>query len=285
MEATLKGTVRYDGTRFAGWQRQSNGRTVQGEIETAMARIAGRHVAVQGAGRTDAGVHALGQVFSCRWPGDPPERLRHALSQMLSPEIRITRLVPVADDFNARFSAKSKRYCYAIDTGSEADPFSARYAWHVPYRLDLALMASLLPKLVGRHDFAGFQSTGSQMKTTVRTLYSATLEQGGLVEARDGERLWRFNFHGDGFLYHMVRNMVGTLVEIGRGRFDPAFLDQCVDAPGPFLGHCAPAHGLAMAEVFYDEVTEEPCATGSLPASARPRTTRRTKHEASGSSP
>jgi tRNA pseudouridine38-40 synthase len=252
MEETLKGIVRYDGTDFAGWQIQEHARTVQGEIEAALSRIADAPVRVQGASRTDAGVHALGQVFSCRWPGKAPDRLRHALSQMLKPEIRVVSLECVPDDFNARFSTVSKRYLYTFDCGPEPDPFAARYAWHVPYNLDLECIRALLPELEGRHDFAGLESTGSQMKTTERTLFEVRMAPGGAVTPCDADQLWHLSLHGDGFLYHMVRNIAGTLIEIGRGRWPASFLAECLTPPGPFRGHCAPAHGLALAAVYYE---------------------------------
>lgn len=251
METTLKAIVRYDGTDFAGWQKQPGKRTVQGVLETAMNRIAGRPVHVQGASRTDAGVHALGQVFSCRWPGPFPAQLRRALSRMLGPEIWVTDLIEAPPDFNARFWAKSKRYAYSLDLGREPDPLSARYAWHVPYRVDLDCARALLPALEGVHDFAGFQSTGSPAETTTRRLISARLEPGGLIQARDASQLWRLELHGDGFLYHMVRNIAGTLIEIARGRFPPEFFDACLTSPGPFRGYCAPAHGLALVSIEY----------------------------------
>jgi tRNA pseudouridine38-40 synthase len=254
----LKGVCRYDGTGFAGWQRQDNGPTVQAAIEDAFAQIAGRPVPIQGAGRTDAGVHALGQVFSCRWPGKPPVRLRHAVSKMLSPRVRIESLEPVPESFNARFSARGKRYVYAFDFGRAADPFAARHAWHVPYRVDLPLLEACLPKFIGRRDFAGFQSAGSQMKTTVRTVHSITLRPGGWAGPVDHPSLWHLEFHGDAFLYKMVRNICGTLIEVARGRFEPEFIDNQLAALGPFRGHCAPAQGLALAEVFYDPADTAP---------------------------
>ncbi len=252
METTLKGTVRYLGTNFAGWQVQDHERTVQGELEAALSRIASRPIRVQGAGRTDAGVHALGQVFSCAWPGAFPTRLRHSLSQMLAPEIRVTALEAAPSDFNARFSAVSKRYVYSLDLGREADPLAAPYAWHVPFALDMEMLSRMLPRIEGKRDFAGFQSSGTQIHNTVRTIFSVRLERGGMAGPADAGALWRIEFHGDGFLYKMVRNLTGTLVEIARGRFPGAFLDACLASPGPFLGHCAPAQGLAMAEVIYD---------------------------------
>ncbi|MCC6145439.1 MAG: tRNA pseudouridine(38-40) synthase TruA [Candidatus Hydrogenedentes bacterium] len=247
----FRATVRYDGAPFAGWQLQPGRRTVQGDIEAALARIAGTPVRIQGAGRTDAGVHALGQVFSGEWPGTPPERLRHALSSMLSPDIRITEFEMAPPGFNARFSAKAKRYAYAMDFAREPDPFSARYAWHVPYAIDFDRIRACLPVLHGTHDFAGFQSAGSQMQTTVRTIYDISLHRGGITGPLDSDTLWRLEFYGDAFLYKMVRNITGTLIEIGRGRFDASFIEEALARGGPFRGHCAPPHGLALVRVEY----------------------------------
>lgn len=253
MSTTLKCVVRYDGTDFAGWQRQPGRRTVQGALEDALSRIAAAKVAIQGAGRTDAGVHALGQVFSCRWPGEPPARLAYALSKMLGPEIRIESLEPAPPQFNARFDALGKRYIYAFDFNRRPDPFSARYAWHVPYALDLDLFQSALAGVIGCHDFAGFQSAGNQMQHTVRTIFSAVFNKGGLCGATDAHGLYRVELTGDGFLYKMVRNICGTLVEVARGRFPSNAVSYMLYAGGAFHGHCAPAQGLALAEVFYDE--------------------------------
>ena len=253
-ETCLRGTIQYDGTAFAGWQVQYQGeRTVQGELEAAMSKIAGRPIAVQCAGRTDSGVHALGQVFSCTWPGTPPTRLRHALSRILGPEIRITALEEAPPGFNARFWAKSKRYTYSMDLGREPNPFAARYAWHVRYRLDLDVIHRLLPAIYGTHDFAGFQSAGSNMRTTVRTVHSAVLLPGALIGPQDCPDLVRIEYHGNAFLYKMIRNLTGTLIEVARGRFPEAFFHQCLASPGPFLGHCAPPHGLALVSVDYGD--------------------------------
>lgn len=251
MAYTLKGIIQYDGTGFHGWQRQPGLRTVQGALETALSQIADRPVAVQGSGRTDAGVHAFGQVFSCAWPRPLDGRLRHALSKMLGPEVWVVTLEEAAEGFNARFAAVSKRYAYALDLSPEPNPFAARYAWHVPYALDLDRMAQCLQVLVGEHDFAGFQSTGHQMEKTVRTLFSAEVKQGGILHPVGSETQWRLEFWGDGFLYHMVRNITGSLVEIGRGRYSADFLREQLEQGGPFRGHCAPARGLALMEVRY----------------------------------
>ncbi|WP_320178496.1 tRNA pseudouridine(38-40) synthase TruA [Roseovarius pacificus] len=248
---TLRATVRYDGSGFAGWQKQPHARTVQGELEAAMSRIANQPVRIQGAGRTDAGVHAFGQVFSCKWPGPFPVRLRTALSRMLGPEIRLTEVVEAAPNFNARFDAVAKRYAYSLDLGRDPDPFVARYAWHVLHEVDLGLLRDLLKRLEGEHDFAGFQSTGSTREHTRRTIYSAELLPGAVCGPCDLDYLWRLAFHGDGFLYHMVRNITGTVVEIARGRYPDTFLDELLASQGPFPGYCAPAHGLTMVSVEY----------------------------------
>ena len=250
--ATLKCIVRYNGAPFAGWQRQPGQRTVQGEIEGALSRIANSPIAIQGAGRTDAGVHALGQVFSCQWPGTSPSRLAHAVSCMLAPDIHLVSVEAAQPDFNARFDAQWKRYVYAFDFGRVADPFSACFAWHVPYRVDLDLMRKTLTQFVGAHDFAGFQSAGSQIRETKRTIYTAELLHGGFCGPTDNDCLYRIELTGDGFLYKMVRNICGTLVEVARGRFTPAFAGQLLAAGDVFRGHCAPPHGLALATVSYD---------------------------------
>lgn len=254
METTLKGRVRYDGTGFAGWQRQRHARSVQGEIEAALTRIARRPIGIQGAARTDAGVHAVGQVFSCVWPDAPPARLRHALSQLLAPEIRVDTLEPAPQGFNARFDALGKRYAYTFEIAREADPLAARYAWHVHYELDLDRLRTCLPLLRGTHDFAGFQSTGSQIRhSTVRTLYRVELLHGPAIGPCDNPSLWRLEFEGDGFLYRMVRNLTGSLIEIARGRHDSDFIEAALASPGPFHGYCAPAQGLALMEVYYGQ--------------------------------
>ncbi|MCP4642068.1 MAG: tRNA pseudouridine(38-40) synthase TruA [bacterium] len=252
MSQRLKATVRYDGTRFSGWQVQPTERTVQGAIEGALARIAGDQVRIQGAGRTDAGVHAMGQVFSFDWDRPvSPETLRRSISRMLGPEIQIVDIRSVAAEFHARKSAVSKRYAYAFLRSREADPLTARYAWCVPVEVDLDAIRDLAPRLVGEHDFAGFQGGGASVKTTVRTIYSLELMPGGIVSPCDAGNLWRLEFRGNGFLYKMVRNITGTLIDIARGQLPEERLSELLESPGPFRGHTAPAHGLALVEVVY----------------------------------
>lgn len=252
MEQNLKAIVRYDGATFAGWQIQPGVRTVQGEIERALSQIACAPIRVLGAGRTDSGVHALAQVFSFRWPADRPhDRLANALSGMLGPDIRITGIAPATPDFHARYAAKSKRYAYTLQLARRPDPFTARYAWSIPWALDLGLLASLGQTLTGAHDFAGFQCSGATVKTTVRTLYSVEVLEGGVMAPLDVQDLWRIEYHGDGFLYKMVRNLTAVMVDIARGKLPLTRLEECLNAPGPFQGHTAPAHGLTLVEVRY----------------------------------
>lgn len=252
-DRTLKAVVRYDGASFAGWQVQPGARSVQGDLQAALSRIAVRPVRVHGAGRTDAGVHALAQVASFQWPDIMPEdRLRRALSRMLSPDIRIESIHEAAPDFHARKSAIGKRYAYTLNLESEPDPLSARYAWCVNHALDLAAVERLAARLIGTRDFAGFQAGGAAVRTTVRTIHSITLKRGGVIGPLDAPGLWRLEFHGNGFLYKMIRNITGMLIDIARGALPESTLDERLATPGPFKGHTAPAHGLTLLEVLYD---------------------------------
>jgi len=248
----IKAVVRYDGTSFAGWQVQPDLRTVQGEIEAALSQIASTPIRVHGAGRTDAGVHALAQVCSFQWPsGLPLTNLRRSLSKMLGPEVCVVHVEEVAQDFEARKSAQGKRYAYALSFKREPDPLSARYAWSVPWMIDTDRLAELASRFVGEHDFAGFQASGASVKSTVRIIHAIDLERGGIVTPSDASGLWRLVFHGNGFLYKMVRNITGTLIDVGRGFLPESRIEELLVSPGPFRGYTAPAHGLALLEVIY----------------------------------
>lgn len=249
----IKATVRYDGSGFAGWQVQPRLRTVQGELERVLSTIASQPVRVRAAGRTDAGVHALGQVCNFQWPHEPDtDRLRRSISGMLSPDLRAESVEVVPDEFDARFSATGKRYAYAFSLAKFPDPFTARYAWLVPWRVDLQRLAELARQITGRRDFAGFQCAGASSPTTVRTLHSVDLLEGGFAGPVDAAGLWRLEFRGDAFLYKMVRNLAGTMIDIARGQLPASVLDDRLNSPGPYRGHTAPAHGLALMEVHYD---------------------------------
>ncbi|MBM3289853.1 MAG: tRNA pseudouridine(38-40) synthase TruA, partial [Candidatus Hydrogenedentes bacterium] len=188
---TVRAVVRYAGGPFAGWQVQPDRRTVQGDIERALAQIAGAPVRIQGAGRTDAGVHALAQVCSFAWRADADlEQLRHSLTKMLAPDIRFTALDAAPSGFHARKSATGKKYWYCVSTAREADPLGAPYVWTLPRGVDLDRLRALCARFVGTHDFAGFQSSGAEKATTVRTLHAIELVEGAVVSPVDAHGLY-----------------------------------------------------------------------------------------------
>jgi len=237
----------FDGTAYAGWQRQRRGTTIQALVEEALAPLEGAPVRAAGCGRTDAGVHARAFVASCRLtrPFDAAV-VRRALNARLPADVRVVEARRVADDFHARFSATGKAYAYRIWNAEVGDPFETRYAWHVAPPLDVAAMREAAAAFVGRHDFRAFQSTGSGVATSVRTLWKASVtREGALV---------RLEVDGDGFLRHMVRAMTGTLVEVGLGRRPPedtrAILESGQRAAA---GATAPPQGLVLEKVYYPE--------------------------------
>jgi len=242
----LKLTLAYDGTRFVGWQRQAAGESIQGLLEEALARFEGTPVTVHGAGRTDAGVHARGQVASARVTFTHDTAiLARALNAQLPEDIRVIEVAEAASDFHARFSARSKTYQYGIRTTPVSQPFDRAYVWHLPESLDVDAMRQASAVLAGTHDFAAFQSTGAETTSTVRTIYRS--------EMTSGPGLLTYEIAGDGFLRHMVRAIVGTLVEIGRGR-RPAhtMADLVAGGTRADAGATAPAHGLFLVRVGYD---------------------------------
>jgi len=252
---TLKITLAYDGTRFVGWQRQAEGESIQGLLESALARLEGAPVTVNGAGRTDAGVHALGQVASATvsFSHDPATVFR-SLNAQLPADVRVLAVDEAAPGFHARFSARRKTYRYQITQGPTASPFERRFAWHVPEPLDIAAMDTAAAALVGTHDFAAFQSTGSPGATTVRTIVRAGWRRQATGVAGVGtECLLVYEVAGDGFLRHMVRTVVGTLVEVGRGwRTASSVAELLEDGTRGAAGPTAPAHGLFLVQVEYD---------------------------------
>jgi tRNA pseudouridine38-40 synthase len=251
---TMRGTVRYDGTDFAGWQVQPGQRTVQGELENVLARIAGAPVRIAGAGRTDAGVHALGQVFSFRWPAARDwNRLSRSLSSMVGPDFRVERLEEAPAQFHARKSAVGKRYAYSFAQARLPDPLSVRYAWSMGWDLDMEVLRECARRIEGEHDFAGFQGGQGTAKSTVRRIKRVELLEGAVIGPVDAADHWRLEFSGNGFLFHMVRNLVGTMVDVARGYLDMGELDRRLNGAGPFKGHSAPAHGLTLMEVRYGE--------------------------------
>jgi tRNA pseudouridine38-40 synthase len=243
---TLKITLAYDGTRFVGWQRQAQGESIQGLLEDAFAQFEGAPVTVYGAGRTDAGVHAVGQVASARVGFEHDVRtLTRALNAHLPPDVRIVSVEDAEDGFHARFNASGKTYRYQIRNTAVADPFDRAYVWHLPEPLSLAAMTSAAGLLVGTHDFSAFRSVGSAISSTVRTVTRS--------EWRNNAGLLTYEISGDGFLRHMVRAIVGTLVEIGRGWRQPQEISALLTgAARADAGATAPALGLFLVSVDYD---------------------------------
>jgi tRNA pseudouridine38-40 synthase len=257
---TLKIVLAYDGTDFVGWQRQAAGASIQGHLEEALAAIEGQPVAVVGAGRTDAGVHALGQVASCTLTHPiPAGTLARALNAMLPDAVRVLEVDDAPGNFHARYSARSKTYRYLILNGGPASAFVRRFVWHLAPPLDAAAMARAASLLEGEHDFAALQGAGSATKTTTRAMTAARVlvstppETFGFLGAgQDGSRLVALELTGTGFLRHMVRNAVGTLVEIGLGRREPAWMGTVLDSGDRHqAGPTAPASGLFLVSVDY----------------------------------
>ena len=256
---TFKLIVSYDGTDFSGFQRQSNARSVQAELETALAAIERTPVTVSGAGRTDAGVHALGQVASFKLASAIDERdLFRALNAKLPEDVRVLSAEQAAPDFNARFSARSKMYRYRISNTRVMSPFQRRFAWHVSRTLDLEAMNDAARELLGEHDFASFQGAPSRSerskstadKDTTRTLTRSVWTEDPLS---GGGRLLIYEVEGTGFLKYMVRTVVGTLVEVGDGRRSPASLRNILESRDrAAAGPTAPPAGLYLVRVDYD---------------------------------
>jgi tRNA pseudouridine38-40 synthase len=244
----MKLTVEYDGTDFAGWQRQANGPSVQAAIEDALTDMhGGAATVIRGAGRTDAGVHALGQVAHFDAPPGtrvPLHGYQRGLNAVLPRSIAILDVQTVADDFDARFSARGKLYRYSIWTAPTRAPLRDRYVWHLRRAIDAARMHEAAQHLVGRHDFSAFRAADCERKTTTRTLSR-------LAVVRSGD-LVTIELEADAFLKNMVRILVGTLGECGWGKRTPNDVQQVLDGRDRRrAGITAPAQGLALVRVDY----------------------------------
>jgi len=273
---SLKLTIEYDGTDYVGWQRQAAGASIQGLLEDALAPFEGGPVTVHGAGRTDAGVHALGQVASV-WTRARPDAatLQRALNAILPPDVRVVAVEDAPPGFHARFDAISKTYEYRIINAPFVSAFVHRYVWHVPGALDLAAMRAGAEALLGRHDFAAFQATGAGVRSTERTILSIALEQGavpgsggvpgggfrgvgtrapdsGLNPAAGGLTPIVLRVTGNGFLRHMVRTIAGTLVDVGLGRWPASHVAEILATRDRTeAGRAAPPGGLFLVGIAY----------------------------------
>jgi tRNA pseudouridine38-40 synthase len=259
MARTLKITLSYDGTRYVGWQRQASGESVQGLLEEAVARFEGNAVSAQGAGRTDAGVHALGQVASVEVTCDHPvETLARGLNAWLPSDVRIIKVEDTAEDFHARFSARSKTYRYLLRNAPRVSPFERAYVWQVAGTLDVSAMQTAANVLVGTHDFSSFCSAGSNVKDGVRTVSRSIIhyiepDVVPYVPTPEERTLLAYEVTANGFLRHMVRAIVGTLVEIGQRRRSATSMVKLLEAASRAqAGATAPPHGLFLVAVDYD---------------------------------
>ncbi|QGJ69569.1 tRNA pseudouridine synthase A [Planctomycetales bacterium 10988] len=244
-ERTYKMTLAYDGTDFAGWQVQPDQPTIQGALQAALKRITGEVRSVIGSGRTDAGVHAYGQVASFRSCTEiPTRRLHRALNAQTPETIQILELEQVDSEFHALASAKRKRYRYVIHDGSHPDVFHLRTSWHIHRRLDDTLIQQSAQLLTGTHDFSSFESQGAPRKTSIRTVYDFQI-------TRAGDFVW-FEVEANGFLYNMVRSLVGTIERVGRGKESIEWPFEVLQAKDRNVaGPTAPAQGLFLLWVHY----------------------------------
>ncbi len=242
----IKLLIEYDGTNYLGWQVQAMGLTIQGMIEEKLKLLTGENIRLIGSGRTDSGAHALEQVahFKVQNRMDAGT-IQKAINSLLPPDIVIKKVEEVEENFHARKQARSKVYEYRILNTPIRSVFHSRYAWHIPQKLDWKEVKKATQKLVGEHDFSSFRSTGTPTKTAIRKVFRAEWKRG-----RDG--LIRFEIEASGFLKQMVRAIVGTLVEVGRGRISSEEFQGILESKDrKEAGPTAPAHGLFLKKVKY----------------------------------
>lgn len=238
--------IEYDGTNYVGWQIQPNGVSVQESIAEAYRKLVGERPVLHASGRTDSGVHARAQVAHFDTESRiPADKICYALNTRLPGDIRVKASFEVPGDWHARFEVKEKHYVYTIDNSPHACAFTRNTALHVHERLDTERLGEAAEFFLGEHDFNAFRSTGSKASTTVRTIFGSYWE-------KDGEFL-RYHVAGSGFLYNMVRIMVGTMIRIGKGFEEPETVKEALlRAERSFAGDTAPAHGLMLWRVKYD---------------------------------
>jgi len=248
----FKLTIQYDGTEFHGWQMQGELRTVQGELTRALCQIEGREVVVHGSGRTDAGVHAEGQVASVDLQKQiTAQKLRAAINGNVGKDVRVVEAKVVADDFHARYSALEKTYQYRVINSPVMSPFWLRYAHHEARALDLERMSHSAKLFLGLHDWTAFSSAQSDTETKSRTITGLTVSGGW--DERAGCQVIEMTVSADGFLRYMVRSIVGTLLAVGRGEIDSALVEHAInEGDRSLVGATAPACGLTLVSVRYE---------------------------------
>ena len=255
MTTRYKMTIAYDGHLFHGFQSQPHQRTVQGTVEAALKKMTkGKNIIVEGSGRTDAGVHALGQVIHFDYPDKkiPPERMICALNSMMPLDIVFKECEIVNSDFHVRYSAKGKWYRYYVSLDRFVDPFKRFYTGHYPYPVDIDKMKVAARDLLGTHDFTSFAASGGQIKNKVRTMYYVN------VAKNEQSNEIVFDFICSGFLYNMVRILVATLLEIGRGKRPVDDIPRVIMTKDrEQVRETAQASGLFLYHVFYEDVPEK----------------------------
>ena len=242
----IKLTIEYDGKDYNGWQKQPNKLNIQGEIERAIEAITGEKVELYASGRTDAGVHALGQVANFKTESKIPiEKIAIAINSQVKNSIRIVRAEEVENDFHSRYYCKEKTYRYIINNSSYGSSIYRNLEYHMPVRLDVNKMKQAIKYFEGEHDFRGFKSSGTSSKSSVRTIYKTVLKE-------DGERII-IELTGNGFLYNMVRIIVGTLVDVGLGKILANDIPEIIESQDRTrAGKTLPPQGLYLVEVKYD---------------------------------
>ena len=242
--------IMYDGTDFHGWQVQKNGITVQETVESTLKQLTGEDIKVTGCSRTDAGVHALEYVFNFFTDSKiPVEKFPFAFNNNLKNNyISAVSAIYVPDDFNARYSSKGKRYIYKIHNSKTPNPFTSRYSWDFPYKLDLNKMKEAAKYFVGEYDFSSFMAAGGSQKTTVREVFSLNIEN-----STEWDSEFIVTIEANAYLYNMVRIIVGTLCDVGTGKIAPCDIKSIIESKErKMAGETAPPMGLHLAKVFYN---------------------------------
>jgi len=239
-------TIEYDGKDFGGWQKQPNKLNIQGEIERAIQEITGEEVELIASGRTDAGVHALGQVANFKTDSAlPTQKIPYAINSKLKKTVRIKQAEEVEERFHSRYNCKRKTYRYIINTSMQGSALYRNMEYHMPQPLQVEKMQEAIAYFEGEHDFSAFKASGTSSKSSVRTIYKATLR-------KEGERII-IELTGNGFLYNMVRIIVGTLLEVGMGAIEPEQIKEIIASKDRSkAGKTVPAHGLYLVEVNYE---------------------------------
>lgn len=244
-DRNIKLVIAYDGSPYHGWQKQPNADTIQQQLESAIERLCGRFIETTGASRTDAGVSALAQTVNFRIDSPiPTDNFPKAITDLLPAEIAVVSAEEVPDDFNAISAAKSKQYRYTICTGQTPPVLQIKHCWHYPYDLNLDNMDKAAKLLIGTKDFKSFASAGDTRTSSTRTITGCSVT---------GDNDWIYiDVEGSGFLYNMVRNITGTLIEIGRGRWTPDYIEDILIAKDrTAAGPLAPAAGLCLMKIDY----------------------------------